>query len=63
MSALGGFKFGAGINVLHSELGQFYASDPRIAATGACDRFDRRAARGDQLHQPEAAAARPMRRT
>jgi iron complex outermembrane receptor protein len=35
--SLGGFKFGAGINVLHSELGQFYASDPRIAATGACD--------------------------
>lgn len=35
--SLGGFKFGAGVNVLHSELGQFYASDPRIAATGACD--------------------------
>ncbi|MEO5493547.1 MAG: TonB-dependent receptor [Sphingomonas sp.] len=34
---LGGFKFGAGINVLHTELGQFYASDPRIAATGACN--------------------------
>jgi len=33
----GGFKFGAGINVLHTELGQFYASDPRIAATGACN--------------------------
>ncbi|MES2097312.1 MAG: TonB-dependent receptor [Pseudomonadota bacterium] len=37
--SLGGFKFGAGINVLHSEIGQFYASDPRIAATGACDPF------------------------
>ncbi|THD34611.1 MAG: TonB-dependent receptor [Sphingomonas sp.] len=35
--SLGGFKFGTGLNVLHSELGQFYASDPRIAATGACD--------------------------
>jgi iron complex outermembrane receptor protein len=35
--SVGGFKFGAGINVLHSELGQFYASDPRIAATGACN--------------------------
>jgi iron complex outermembrane receptor protein len=35
--SLGGFKFGAGINVLHTELGQFYASDPRIAALGACN--------------------------
>jgi iron complex outermembrane receptor protein len=35
--SLGGFKFGAGINVLHTELGQFYASDPRIAAFGACN--------------------------
>lgn len=34
--SVGGFKFGAGINVLHTELGQFYASDPRIPATGAC---------------------------
>jgi iron complex outermembrane receptor protein len=34
---VGGFKFDAGVNVLHSELGSFYASDPRIAATGACD--------------------------
>ena len=34
---LGNLKLGAGINVLHSELGQFYASDPRIAATGACN--------------------------
>ena len=33
----GGLKLGAGVNVLRSELGQFYASDPRIAATGACD--------------------------
>ncbi|MBN8806624.1 MAG: TonB-dependent receptor [Sphingomonas sp.] len=36
-ATVGGFKFGAGVNVLHSELGQFYASDPRAAATGACD--------------------------
>jgi len=34
---LGGFKFDAGVNVLHSELGSFFASDPRVAATGACD--------------------------
>ncbi|WP_066797686.1 TonB-dependent receptor [Sphingomonas soli] len=34
---LGNLKLGAGVNVLRSELGQFYASDPRIAATGACD--------------------------
>lgn len=33
----GNLKLGAGINVLHSELGQFYASDPRVAATGACN--------------------------
>ena len=53
--SLGGFKFGAGVNVLHSELGQFYASDPRIAATGAVQPAHRRHARGDQLHQPERA--------
>ncbi|HEX4695682.1 TonB-dependent receptor [Sphingomonas sp.] len=35
--SFGGFKFGAGVNVLHSELGKFFASDPRVAATGACD--------------------------
>ncbi|QDZ06954.1 TonB-dependent receptor [Sphingomonas panacisoli] len=35
--SVGGFKFGAGVNVLHTELGQFYASDPRAPATGACD--------------------------
>jgi iron complex outermembrane receptor protein len=33
----GGFSFDAGINVLHSELGTFFASDPRLPATGACD--------------------------
>ncbi|MDB5708345.1 MAG: TonB-dependent receptor [Sphingomonas bacterium] len=33
----GGFSFDAGINVLHSQLGQFYATDPRIAALAACD--------------------------
>ncbi len=33
----GGFSLDAGINVLHSELGTFYASDPRVASTGACD--------------------------
>jgi iron complex outermembrane receptor protein len=35
--SVGGFKFGAGINVLHSELGSFFASDPRFPAFGACD--------------------------
>ena len=34
---LGGFSLDAGINVLHSSLGQFYASDPRVPSTGACD--------------------------
>jgi iron complex outermembrane receptor protein len=33
----GGFSLDTGINVLHSELGQFYASDPRVASTGACN--------------------------
>jgi len=33
----GGLKLDAGINVLRSELGTFYASDPRVAAVGACD--------------------------
>jgi iron complex outermembrane receptor protein len=33
----GGFSLDTGINVLRSELGQFYASDPRVASTGACD--------------------------
>lgn len=33
----GGLQLDAGINVLKSELGTFYASDPRIAAAGACD--------------------------
>lgn len=32
----GGFSFDAGINVLHSELGEFYASDPRISTTVPC---------------------------
>jgi iron complex outermembrane receptor protein len=32
---LGGFSFDAGINVLHSELGQFYAVDTRNPPTGA----------------------------
>ncbi|MEI9852403.1 MAG: TonB-dependent receptor [Sphingomonas sp.] len=34
---LGGFSLDAGINVLHSELGEFYASDPRGATTVACN--------------------------
>ena len=34
---LGGFALDAGINVLHSSLGQFFASDPRVPSTGACD--------------------------
>jgi iron complex outermembrane receptor protein len=33
----GGFSFDAGVNILHSELGTFYASDPRGATTTACD--------------------------
>lgn len=33
----GGFSIDAGIDIQHSELGQFYASDPRIASTGACN--------------------------
>ena len=32
----GDFSLNAGINILHSELGTFYASDPRIATTTAC---------------------------
>ena len=35
--SLGGFKFGAGVNVLHSELGTFYATDPRGASVVACN--------------------------
>ncbi|GAA0302509.1 TonB-dependent receptor [Sphingomonas oligophenolica] len=34
---LGGFSFDAGVNILHSALGTFYASDPRVATTTACD--------------------------
>ena len=33
----GGFSLDAGMNVLHSELGEFYANDPRVASTVACD--------------------------
>jgi len=33
----GGFSLDAGINILHSELGTFYATDPRVATTTACD--------------------------
>lgn len=33
----GGLQLDAGVNVLKSELGTFYASDPRVAAVGACD--------------------------
>ena len=33
----GGFSFDVGINVLHSKLGQFYASDSRAATTTPCD--------------------------
>ncbi|MDH7973442.1 TonB-dependent receptor [Sphingomonas sp. AR_OL41] len=33
----GAFSLDAGINVLHSELGEFYASDPRAATTTACN--------------------------
>lgn len=34
---LGAFSFDVGMNVLHSELGRFYATDPRIPATAACN--------------------------
>jgi iron complex outermembrane recepter protein len=34
---LGGLKLDGGINVLHSELGQFYATDPRGASTLPCN--------------------------
>jgi len=33
----GNFKFDAGVNILHSELGTFYATDPRGASVLACD--------------------------
>jgi iron complex outermembrane receptor protein len=34
---LGGFALDAGINVLHSSLGHFFASDPRVPSVLACD--------------------------
>lgn len=34
---LGGFSFDAGLNVLHTELGEFYASDPRVPSTLPCN--------------------------
>ena len=33
----GGFSLDAGINVLHSELGEFFASDPRVPSVQPCD--------------------------
>ena len=33
----GGFVFDVGMNVLHSELGQFFATDPRAASLAACN--------------------------
>jgi iron complex outermembrane receptor protein len=33
----GGFSLDAGINVLHSSLGEFYATDPRAASVQPCD--------------------------
>ncbi|MEO9132261.1 MAG: TonB-dependent receptor, partial [Sphingomonas sp.] len=33
----GDFSFSAGANILHSELGTFYASDPRVATTTGCN--------------------------
>lgn len=33
----GGFAFDAGLSVSHSELGDFYAADPRRARTGVCN--------------------------
>lgn len=37
--SFGKFSFDVGANILHSELGQFYASDPRAATVVACDPF------------------------
>jgi iron complex outermembrane receptor protein len=34
---LGGLTLGAGVNVLHSELARFYATDPRVASFLPCD--------------------------
>ncbi len=34
---LGNFSFNAGMNALHSSLGTFFASDPRVPAFGACN--------------------------
>ena len=34
---LGNFSLNAGVNVLHSELAQFYASDSRLPSTTPCD--------------------------
>ncbi|MGN6497474.1 MAG: TonB-dependent receptor, partial [Tsuneonella sp.] len=36
-ASFGNFSMNAGVNVLHSSLGTFFASDSRIAAFGACD--------------------------
>lgn len=33
----GGFSFDAGVSALHTELGEFYASDPRAATTTPCN--------------------------
>ncbi len=33
----GGLRLNAGVNALKSSLGRFFASDPRLPATGACD--------------------------
>lgn len=35
--SFGDFKLGAGLNVLHSELGTFFATDPRFASVVACN--------------------------
>lgn len=35
----GGFSLDAGVNALHSELGQFFASDPRVPSLLPCDPF------------------------
>jgi iron complex outermembrane receptor protein len=34
---LGGLSLDGGINVLHSDVGQFFASDPRVPSVVACD--------------------------
>jgi len=36
-AVFGRFSFDAGLGLMHSRLGAFYAVDPRVGSTGACD--------------------------